>query len=1046
MNCKKVTAILTAAVIFYGSSLSAVNVNALSNTKNEKVTNLSEKIAIVEEKIPQSELTAVATSQESRDPASSAIDGNINTMWHTPWNGLAKLPQSLTINLGNKRNISSIVVNPRATESNGIITKYEIYAINNGKETLIKSGRWEQESKRNVISFENSVEADAIKITALEGVGGWASIAEVNVYEKSKETAPIKSYGNTVIKNNGDEVDISNDIDALKNLEEGTIIARFNSNDISSVHSILGISNNKTNNGHFHLYTTGSRIGMEVRNQTEEGNTPNGTTNLAHVYADVSLNKGINTLALKVNKNEGYTLYLNGKIVKTFADNNAKFLDDITGLNSAFLGKVKRNSGNEYLYKGNIDFVNIYKEPLSDNYILKITGETAKPSVDENLPEGVYKSDVIDVFKPGELGSNNFRIPSIITTLKGTLLSGIDVRVGGGHDSPNNIDTAVKRSVDGGMTWDEGQVVINYPDKASTIDSSLLQDKETGRIFLLVDAFPDGYGAFQAKHGSGFKTINGERCMILLDENNIEFYAKPDGKIIDKDGNATVYTVDAQNNLYENGVKIGNTFAKTSKFKAFGTSYLALIHSDDDGQTWSEPKIISGQFKKEWMSFLGTGPGVGHQIKNGDHKGRLVFPVYSLNLNKKQNSAVIYSDDGGETWNLGESPNDGRIEGNTVLSAESLNNNAYELTESQVVEMPNGQLKLFMRNRNGYTRIATSFDGGETWDEHVELDKDLREPYCQLSVINYSKKVDGKDALIFSNPDATSRANGAVKIGLINEVGTYENGEPKYDFEWKYNKLIKPGYYAYSSLTELSDGKIGLFYEGTDNREMSFTSMNTEYIKYNPDEQAPAAKVKSIKVLNDKSYSAGDDISLKVIFDQAVSIIGDRTLNVSIGNELSSFTMLPSESAKEYVFTGKIPENIKNGQYDITVKANKNTNIYNIYNKLSTISNDIVLEDKIQIENSDKDITPGKVENLKAINITNKSLKLKWDKPLTSENIREYVLYKDGVELTRVNGEITEFNIEDLKSNTLYGFKILAIGENNKKGRPVSINMRTLKE
>ena len=106
--------------------------------------------------------------------------------------------------------------------------------------------------------------------------------------------------------------------------------------------------------------------------------------------------------------------------------------------------------------------------------------------------------------------------------------------------------------------------------------------------------------------------------------------------------------------------------------------------------------------------------------------------------------------------------------------------------------MPNGQLKMFMRNTGDFVKIATSFDGGQTWDSNVIEDRNLREPYCQLSVINYSKKIDGKPAIIFSNPNSTSRSNGTVRVGLISENGTYENGEPKYEFEWKYNKLVKP--------------------------------------------------------------------------------------------------------------------------------------------------------------------------------------------------------------------------------------------------------------
>ena len=37
-----------------------------------------------------------------------------------------------------------------------------------------------------------------------------------------------------------------------------------------------------------------------------------------------------------------------------------------------------------------------------------------------------------------------------------------------------------------------------------------------------------------------------------------------------------------------------------------------------------------------------------------------------------------------------------------------------------------------------------------------------------------------------------------------------------------------------------------MFYEGTPNQEMSYTEMNLDYIKYNPLEQAEAAKIESV--------------------------------------------------------------------------------------------------------------------------------------------------------------------------------------------------------
>ncbi|MGL5244061.1 MAG: sialidase domain-containing protein, partial [Sarcina sp.] len=340
---------------------------------------------------------------------------------------------------------------------------------------------------------------------------------------------------------------------------------------------------------------------------------------------DVTFNKGFNTLALKIDKDKGYTIYLNGSIVKTVTDINAKFLDDIQGLNAAFIGKTDRNSGNEYNFKGDIDFMDIYAEPLSDNYLLKETAETAKPNDDENLPEGVYKSEPIDLFSPNYLNSNNYRIPALYTTKQGTVLASIDARISHGGDSPNNIDTAIRRK-EKDKEWEEGKIILDFPAAASAIDTSMIQDEKTGRIFLLVTHFADGYGFPNAKKGTGYKEINGVKYLCLYNASGNEFTVREEGKVYDKDGNITNYKLDEDKNLYEGSNKVDNVLTNTSPLKVFGTSYLALIYSDDDGKTWSKPRDLNPETKAEWMKFMGTGPGRGIQIKNGAHVGRLVFP------------------------------------------------------------------------------------------------------------------------------------------------------------------------------------------------------------------------------------------------------------------------------------------------------------------------------------------------------------------------------------------------------------------------------------
>ncbi|MEH7380498.1 sialidase family protein [Bacillus sp. JJ1533] len=457
----------------------------------------------------------------------------------------------------------------------------------------------------------------------------------------------------------------------------------------------------------------------------------------------------------------------------------------------------------------------------------------------KSKPEKAFISEPFGVFYPGFMGSQYYRIPALFNTQKNTLIAGIDRRVEDGADSPNNIDAVIRRSFDQGKTWEEDGIVINdYPDQASNIDLSFLQDKSNGRIFALVDGYPHGAGLMggfgkNSYKGTGFKTIDGKKYMFLNDEAGNEYTIREDGKVYNHEGELTSFSVDEKRNIYQNDKKIDHIFSETSPLKPFKTSYLELYFSDDEGETWKGPIDLNNQVKEEWMLFLGTGPGNGIQLTKEPYQGRLVFPVYFLNDIHRQASAVIYSDDNGITWHRGESPNEGRVVGDgEVIHEKDFTDSAYEITESQVVEMPDGQLKLFMRNRSGYAQMATSFDGGQTWDSEIVTEKDLVAPYSQMSAIRYNGQIDGKEAVVFSSANhSTSRIDGTVRIGLIEEAGTHENGRIRYSFNWKYEQLVKEGTYGYSSLTNLSHGEIGLFYEGTPNTVMDFIKFNVEFVK-----------------------------------------------------------------------------------------------------------------------------------------------------------------------------------------------------------------------
>lgn len=433
------------------------------------------------------------------------------------------------------------------------------------------------------------------------------------------------------------------------------------------------------------------------------------------------------------------------------------------------------------------------------------------------------------IFNEQSTGSSYHRIPAMYTLADGTVFATIDARFGSEADSPNNIDIALMTLKDN--VWSEATFPYYFGDysndsgrtsnSASFIDTNIAQGLD-GKIHLTVDVFPVGYGYPNAKAGSGYKTINGEKYLALTTSkdttnfNNFNYYIK-DNKIFDEQGNATEYSVDGYFNLYKNGEQLKvkqknpngsyngkevpmNIFYKDSIFKVFSTSYMWTISSEDGSKTWSDPMCLN-YLKRDNERFMGTGPGRGLTITEGEYKGRILVPIYDSQDGER--SGVIYSDDNGKTWSRGN---------RVTLSQQDSPGKA---SEAQLIQLPDGTVRMYARGSAGYIGYADSFDGGVTF-EPLKQDKGL--PYghngsgCMISVINYSQKVDGKDAIILSSPEGPNRNNGIIRVGLIDEYKDSE-GKTRYNVDWKYKEQVNSGEFQYSCLTELPNNDIAIMYE-----------------------------------------------------------------------------------------------------------------------------------------------------------------------------------------------------------------------------------------
>jgi len=287
----------------------------------------------------------------------------------------------------------------------------------------------------------------------------------------------------------------------------------------------------------------------------------------------------------------------------------------------------------------------------------------------------------------------------------------------------------LKRSADGGQSWSSLQLIADGG-KASLNNPCAVVEQSSGRILLMYQLYPAGIREFARDLPTGYE---GERVVRSL-----------------------------------------------------------IIHSDDDGKTWSPPTDITRCCKRPTdATTIASGPGIGIQLQRGPHAGRLIIP-FNEGPPHLWNVYAVYSDDRGKTWQMGQRAPGAHIP-NSKGGQISLVN------EVQMVELSDGSVLLNSRRYGGkrLRKIAVSADGGQSWSSITE-DEHLRDPGCMASVFRYSFD---KNILLYSGPDSTERRNGTVRV-------SYDDGKT-----WPIKKVLEPGRFAYSCLTRLADGRVGCLYE-----------------------------------------------------------------------------------------------------------------------------------------------------------------------------------------------------------------------------------------
>ncbi|VLY42968.1 sialidase A (neuraminidase A) [Streptococcus pneumoniae] len=657
---------------------------------------------------------------------------------------------------------------------------------------------------------------------------------------------------------NGQRVDLSSELDKLKKLENATVHMEFKPDaKAPAFYNLFSVSSATKKDEYFTMAVYNNTATLEGRGSDGKQFYNN------YNDAPLKVKPGQwNSVTFTVEKptaelpNGRVRLYVNGVLSRTSLK-SGNFIKDMPDVTHVQIGATKR--ANNTVWGSNLQIRNltVYNRALTPEEVQKRSQLFKRSDLEKKLPEGAALTEKTDIFesgrngKPNKDGIKSYRIPALLKTDKGTLIAGADERRLHSSDW-GDIGMVIRRSEDNGKTWGDRVTITNLRDnpKASdpsigspvNIDMVLVQDPETKRIFSIYDMFPEGKGIFgmSSQKEEAYKKIDGKTYQILYREGEKGAYTiRENGTVYTPDGKATDYRVvvdpvkpaySDKGDLYKGNQLLGNiyfTTNKTSPFRIAKDSYLWMSYSDDDGKTWSAPQDITPMVKADWMKFLGVGPGTGIVLRNGPHKGRILIPVYTTNnvshLNGSQSSRVIYSDDHGKTWHAGEAVNDNRQVDGQKIHSSTMNNRRAQNTESTVVQLNNGDVKLFMRGLTGDLQVATSKDGGVTWEKDIKRYPQVKDVYVQMSAIHTMHN--GKEYIILSNAGGPNRENGMVHLARVEE-----NGE----LTWLKHNPIQKGEFAYNSLQELGNGEYGILYEHTEKGQnaytLSFRKFNWEFL------------------------------------------------------------------------------------------------------------------------------------------------------------------------------------------------------------------------